>query len=175
MSGIPGSAKCEFHYTPKHASWRATCDHAHGLCSSGLPAGTSFAVTVQTQPSGKICSVSNGSGAIAIGSSAANVTSVQVICAPSIVMSFTTPGPVIFTVPGGVTSLQVVATGGGGGGGSGNNSGGGSGGVVSATLAVTSGELIELFVGGGGSSGPSGGGSAGGNGSITITFQAPPI
>jgi hypothetical protein len=126
---------------------------------SGLPAGAPFAVTVQTQPSAEICSVSNGSGAIAVGSGAANVTSVQVICAAPTVVTFTIPGSASFTVPPGVTSLQIVATGGGGG--SGNDSGGGSGGVVSATLAVTSGEILELFVGGGGSSGPSGGGGGG--------------
>jgi hypothetical protein len=87
---------------------------------SGLPAGASFAVTVQTQPSGELCSVSNGSGAIAAGSSAANVTSVQVICAAPTVVSFTVPGSATFKVPPGVTSLQVVGIGGGGAGGNGS-------------------------------------------------------
>jgi hypothetical protein len=118
---------------------------------SGLPAGASFAVTVQTQPSGDICSVSNGSGAIATGSSAANVTPVQVICGPSTVMSFSTSGPASFTVPFGVTSLQVVATGGGGSG-------------------STGGGMASFSVGNNGGIG----GGPGGNGSITITYLTPP-
>ena len=78
--------------------------------------------------------------------------------------SFTIPGPYNWTVPAGVTSVQVVATGGGGGGsgtfsingtgtGSGIGSSGGSGAQVTATLSVTPGQVIALVVGGGGTGG----------------------
>ncbi len=62
-----------------------------------------------------------------------------------------------WTVPAGVTSIDVVAVGGGGGGGSANelNPGapGGAGAIVSLTdVAVASGSTLAYFVGGGGSS-----------------------
>jgi len=43
---------------------------------TSLPSGTSYIVTVQTQPSGQTCSVVNGAGTIG----ASNVTNVQVTC-----------------------------------------------------------------------------------------------
>ena len=45
--------------------------------AAGLPSGTTYAVTVDTQPSDQECTVANGSGTIA----AANVTDVEVACA----------------------------------------------------------------------------------------------
>src|SRR5580698_11458215 len=41
-----------------------------------LTTGTTYSVTVQTQPSGQTCSVANGSGTVA----SANITSVAVSC-----------------------------------------------------------------------------------------------
>jgi hypothetical protein len=72
-----------------------------------------------------------------------------------------------FTVPSGVTSMQVVLTGaGGGGGGNDSHAGapGGSGYTLSGRLAVTEGDVISLYVGGGGGNGASGSGNAGGAG-----------
>lgn len=67
--------------------------------------------------------------------------------------------PQTYTVPAGATVLTVDATG---------ASGGGSGGLgarVQATLAVTPGEVLTLYVGGAGSSSGAGGYNGGGNGS----------
>src|ERR1700683_2127147 len=44
--------------------------------ASGLNTGATYTVTVQTQPTGETCSVSNGSGTIA----ASNVTNIVVAC-----------------------------------------------------------------------------------------------
>jgi hypothetical protein len=44
---------------------------------TAVASGTSYAVTVSTQPSGETCAIANGSGAVA----SANVTNVQVSCA----------------------------------------------------------------------------------------------
>jgi uncharacterized repeat protein (TIGR03803 family) len=49
--------------------------------ASGLNTGTTYTVTVQTQPTGETCSVSNGSGTIA----ASNVTNIVVSCAANTV------------------------------------------------------------------------------------------
>ena len=67
-----------------------------------------------------------------------------------------------FTVPNGVTSINVSLTGAGGGGLSSGSGNGGNGGLVSGTLAVTPGEVLTILVGQGGvgftSTNPYGGG-----------------
>ncbi|HPF30905.1 MAG TPA: hypothetical protein PLO25_01150 [Candidatus Saccharibacteria bacterium] len=83
---------------------------------------------------------------------------------------YNTQGSDSFVVPSGVTSITVKAWGGGGGGGGGGNGGvganGGGGGYTSATLSVTPGETLTVYVGGGGAGGQyhSGGSDAGGGG-----------
>ena len=61
--------------------------------------------------------------------------------------SYTTVGASTFTVPAGVTSLEIVAVGGGGGGSI--YMPGGSGARVTSTVAVTPGQVLDLFVGSG--------------------------
>ncbi len=69
---------------------------------------------------------------------------------------YSTPGAHTFTVPTGVSSVNVVVVGGGGGGGGGNNgwgsgAGGGCGGTIAGTsMSVTPGQNIALNVGAGG-------------------------
>lgn len=87
----------------------------------------------------------------------------------------TTPGNYTFTVPCGVTSLTVQAWGGGGGGYGDNNEngvtgrGGGGGAYTTATLAVTSGQVINFTVGGGGTAGSPIGGNGGDTTFLTLT------
>jgi hypothetical protein len=143
---------------------------ANGTFTFATPVayGGVYNVTVGTPPSGELCSVSNATGS----SVSSNVTSVGVVCATAV--SYTVPGTYSWTVPAGVTSIQVVAIGGGAGGSGesyGSGSPGGSGAQVTATLSVTAGQLIALVVGGGGISGLSPGGgicpSGGGGGGAT--------
>jgi hypothetical protein len=120
-----------------------------------------YIVTVGTQPTGQLCTVAGGSGSAV----SANIISVSLTCTASS-FSFTTPGSYTWTVPAGVSSIQIVATGGGGGGGgmwgSGAGHSGGAGAVVNSTRNVTAGQLLNLVVGGGGGTGASGPGSGGG-------------
>jgi hypothetical protein len=122
--------------------------------------GGSYAVTVGTQPSGQYCIVTGGAGT----NVSANQSGVGVSCQSNPV-SYSTAGSYTFTVPTGITSLQVVATGAGGGGGGlfGTNPGsaGGAGAVVTSTIAVTAGQSLTLVVGGGGGGGTDGPGSSG--------------
>lgn len=70
--------------------------------------------------------------------------------------SYTTPGSYSFTVPAGVTSIQVRMSGGGGGGGGatgGTGGTGGSGELIEETLTVTPGESLAIVVGAGGTGG----------------------
>jgi hypothetical protein len=60
--------------------------------SSALASGTSYAVTIGTQPTGETCTVSNGSGTVA----SANVTNVVAACATN-----------TFTIGGTVSGLNV--------------------------------------------------------------------
>lgn len=122
---------------------------------TGVASGASYDVTVETQPASQICTVSNGSGTV--GTS--DVTNVTVSCAT--ILSYTVPGSYTWTVPDGVTSIQIVATGGGGGGSFGYA--GGNGGVVTATIGVTPGDTLSLEVGGGGLYSGTGGGGGSSN------------
>jgi len=84
---------------------------------------------------------------------------------PTSVTFSPTGGEQTFTVPPGVTSLSVVATGAGGGSGQGVAGGaGGLGAQVTATLSVTPGETLYVEVGGTGAAGSQSGGSGGFNG-----------
>jgi hypothetical protein len=85
-----------------------------------------------------------------------------------------TSGAGTFVVPSGVTSITYKAwSGGGGGGGGGSAAAGGTGGgsgYINATMTVTPGETLNLYVGGGGGAGvrntAGGGGGGGGYSSI---------
>jgi hypothetical protein len=71
----------------------------------------------------------------------------------------------MFTVPDGVTELNVTAVGAtGGAGGEGPSSSGGAGGSVSASIPVSSGDTLTVVVGGSGDTGGSNGGGGGGDG-----------
>ena len=54
--------------------------------AAGLTSGTAYSVTVQTQPVGQTCAVSNGAGTI----SGANVTNVAVVCSSTVTLPIIT-------------------------------------------------------------------------------------
>ncbi len=167
------------------ANGGVSLDVANGATSFSLgavwPPDSSYSVTVQAQPFGQTCTVANGSGTA--GGAVADIT---VSCVLS-TMSFTTPGSTTWVVPAGESAIDVVATGAGGGAGDIGDAfrgAGGNGGIVTATLAVSPGDVLNLVVGGGGASlGPAGsvftvatngftaGGTAGGDGSLVISFS----
>jgi large repetitive protein len=143
---------------------------ANGTFTFATPVayGGAYNVTVGTPPSGQMCTISNGAGT----NVSSTVGNVNVACEPAV--SFTSPGSFNWTVPAGVTSVQVVAIGAGGGGAgllslTGTGAAGGSGAQVTTTLSVTPGQVIALVVGGGGTAGatlpggtcPPGGGGGG--------------
>jgi hypothetical protein len=117
--------------------------------------GGAYTVTVGTPPTGLACLVSNAAGSSVV----ADVSNVGIDCVAN-TLSFTTPGSYTWTVPDGLTSISIVATGGGGGGGglSGPNAAqaGGAGALVTSTLSVTPGQVLSLVVGGGGGGGADG-------------------
>jgi hypothetical protein len=115
--------------------------------------GSTYDVIATTQPIGQTCAVTAASGTMP----ASNVNSVQVVCSNN---TFTTAGAYTWTVPAGVTSIQVVAIGGGGAGGDGNSTGG-NGAEVTSTLAVQPGDVLAIYVGGGGTVTGEGGGGGG--------------
>jgi hypothetical protein len=67
--------------------------------SGGLAAGSSYQVTVKAQPSGELCSVSNGTGTLG----SADVSNVSIACAAPPV-----PPPSTFQVKGAVTGLHAA-------------------------------------------------------------------
>lgn len=109
-----------------------------------LASGASYAATLFTQPSGQSCTVANGSGTV--GTS--NVTNISVFCASGNSITFSYTGAVqSFAVPSGVNAIQVLAYGAQGGAG---DVSGGLGGQASATIPVTPGETLNIYVGGAG-------------------------
>jgi hypothetical protein len=135
----------------------------------------SYDVTVATQPNAAACTVTNASEPQV----ATNVTNVNVACSFNSV-SFTLPGTYTWTVPAGVTSVQVVAAGGGGGGGGisgpyAAGQAGGAGAVVTSTLAVAAGQVFNIVIGAGGGAGtspPDGSCGAGGGGGGASSVDA---
>jgi hypothetical protein len=141
--------------------------------TTGVPANALYSITVLTQPTPSSvanatatisCTVSNGGGTTPNG----NITSVLINCTNTVTFA-TAGGPYTWTVPSGVTSVNVVATGAGGGGAGGigtaigflfTSGSGGWGGTVIAPLTVTAGESLTVTVGGGGGGGE--GGESGG-------------
>ncbi len=83
--------------------------------------------------------------------------------------TITAIGASTWTVPANVSSVQIVAVGGGGGGAITGPASGGNGGSVTASLTVSAGQVLNLFVGGGGSAGRfAATDSGGGGGSTTV-------
>lgn len=118
--------------------------------------GSTYSITILTQPTGQTCSVTNGSGGPVTGA----VTDVQITC-PHLV-SFTAVGAESWTVPSGVTSITITAyAGGGAGGGPATDSSGGSGAAVISTMTVQPGDVVTVYVGAGGATGTEGGGGGG--------------
>ena len=96
--------------------------------------------------------------------------------------SFTSPGTISWTVPAGVTSIEIECWGGGGAGGGvnvtanidqGAAGGGGKGGMYTlTTLAVTPGSTLTISVGAGGT-GTTGAGNSGGASWVSTTANQP--
>ncbi|GAA4355356.1 hypothetical protein GCM10023185_18110 [Hymenobacter saemangeumensis] len=127
------------------------------------PAATAAGLTVYNTSTGKL-NVWNGTSWTEPIS-----TTEQPYQGPTVTFNFT-GGVQTYTVPAGVTQLSVAARGAQGG----SNGGGyygGSGALVQATLTVTPGETLSLYVGGAGSPAPfaagGGGYNGGGNGSYS--------
>lgn len=158
---------------------------ALGGFSDGSVQDVTASVTWSTTPS-TVASISNvtGTAGLATGvkpgytivkATAGALTAYAQLNVDALV--FSTPGAHTWTVPAGVTSIQVIAAGAGGAGSQTPSRGwrGGNGGVVTSTLAVLPGETLSLFVGGGGrraivSTGSYGGG---GGGSTNVNAGTP--
>ena len=86
--------------------------------------------------------------------------------------TFDTPGAAVdFTVPVGVSSIEVLAIGGGGG--AGYQSTGGGGAAVTATIDVEAGDVLSIEVGGGGLGGAIAEYAGAGGGASTVNAGAP--
>jgi hypothetical protein len=97
--------------------------------------------------------VTRGGVTLLLGLASAIVllTSSPTVASAAITTSYTTPGESTFSVPAGVTTITVDATGGQGGAGSNDaDCEGGAGALVTATLPVTAGQILYVEVGGGG-------------------------
>ena len=95
--------------------------------------------------------------------------------------NFSTQGSASYVVPSGISSITVKMWGGGGGGGAGGDSttggAGGGAGYVTASLSVTAGETLTVYVGGGGTGGTysTSGGGGGGGGYSSLYRSATPL
>ena len=107
--------------------------------------------------------------ALTLMASCLSVEALSVGAAGATTTSFSPTGAVqSFTVPAGVSTIQVVAVGGSGGASSGGNGGGsgGSGAQVTTTISVNAGDVLQVYVASN-ASGTSGGWGAASGGSVT--------
>jgi hypothetical protein len=125
--------------------------------------GTSSVASISNASGSRGLATSLTLGSTVISASLGAVNSAGVTL--TVTQNFTTPGPATWIVPTGVTAIQLVATGAGGGGGF--YARGGSGAVVTATLSVTPGDTMVLYIGGAGSYG-AGAFGGGGGGSTNV-------
>ena len=137
---------------------------AAALC--GTTGGTAHSVTTGSLPSG--LSMTSATGAItgtadAVGSDTTSTFTVtataddasvtrqfKITIKAPLLTTITSTGSGTFSVPSGVTSLNVMMVAGGGSGGSSLGSGGGAGGMLEGTITVTPGSSIAYNVGAGG-------------------------
>ena len=150
-------------------SLRSSGITANQLC--GASGATTFAVQVGSLPTGLTLNTSTGaiSGTAnaegsdttytftirATGDDATVDRQFKITVKAPITTSITSTGPGTFSVPEGVTSLNVLMVAGGGSGGSSLGSGAGAGGMLEGTLTVEPGTNIAYVVGAGGNAGPS--------------------
>ena len=154
---------------------------SYSIVSGSVPSGLSFNTST-----GAITGTANAVGsdttsnftvrATTTSASATSDRAFSITVRSPVVTSFTSTGSSSFSVPTGVTSIQVLVVGGGAGGGYGNSNegggGGGAGGVVySSSYPVSPGGSIPLNVGGGTAAADSPGGApSGGNQAGPSTF-----
>jgi hypothetical protein len=169
-----------------------------GTLSTISGSGTTYTATFTASPSAggtAVISVASGSFSDAAGNNAASVTPLQISVTNTagssggrttyvgdgtngvngtryFVQRFTTTGSSTWTVPNGVTSVDVLVVGGGGGAGH-NSGGGGSGGGVSSQTGVAVSGTVNVTVGAGGAAGTSNGSGVNGGsssfGSVSVS------
>ncbi len=143
---------------------------ASGSVLSASGAGITFNATVDfnTTPATAVGTLVTGGDTYNFTIDSSTASCSPMAPAPPIVNeTFNTPGPATFTVPAGLTSLQVSISGGGGGGGgaaAGNGGQGGEGELITTNLTVTSGQVLSIVVGAGGIGGAGFNGSGGSGG-----------
>ena len=140
---------------------------AADLC--GASNATSFAVSLGSLPSGLTMNSSTGAitgtadavgtdttstfSVTATGDDATTTRQFKITIKAPVITSITSTGAGNFSVPTGVSSLNVMMVAGGGTGGSSLGSGGGAGGMLEGTITVTPGSTIAYNVGAGGNQG----------------------
>ena len=125
--------------------------------TQAVKSGETYAVTVAASPTGLKCGVTNGTGTV----DNANVTGVAVACTPDAIDFTYTGAQQTYVVPQGTTSLDLTLEGAQGG--TDQTTSKNYGGKLTATLAVTGGDTLYIYVGGQ-ASGTTGGFNGGGDG-----------
>ena len=176
LGSVADSARGSASFTVLAADPESGGDVVYTLESGTLPAGCSLA----SQSSGCVLSGFNAVGSnttsnftIRAKDAASNTTdrafSITVLAPTS--QSFTSSGT--FSVPSGVSSVDVLVVGGGGGAGSVHSGGGGAGGLVYRPgFSVTPGGTVSVTVGDGGSGSTGASGHSGGQDSTFGTLVA---
>jgi hypothetical protein len=168
LSTIYDSARTGISITTGATSSDADDTITYSISSGSLPSGLSLnsstgAITGDADAVGSNTTSSFTLQATATsaedGGTATNTRNYSITVNGPTVQSFTSVGSGSFSVPTGISSvdLLMVAGGGGGGGGNGTSGGGGAGGLIFiSSYAVTPGGSIPYNIGAGGSGGPVG-------------------
>ena len=159
LGTIQNGARSGVSFTVAAADPESGGDPVYTLEAGSIPAGLSFASTssgaVISGDADAVSSNTTSTFTIRAKDAASNVSDRQftiTVNAP-VSQSFTSSGT--FSVPSGVTAVDVLVVAGGGGGGGGHGGGGGAGGLVYRPgFTVTPGGTVSVTVGGGGSGTP---------------------
>jgi Tfp pilus assembly protein PilE len=136
-------------------SWSAS----NGSDSLSSTSGSSITVTLGSDAGNHTFSVVNAAGSGYLQSNTA--TAAITVNIPTGSLTFASVGTTSWTVPAGVSSVNVLVVGGGGSGGGSPGTGGGGGAVVEQTnYTVTAGQSMTVTVGAGGTNGSDGGASS---------------
>jgi len=169
LGNIFDNSRTSLTFTTGATSTESDATITYAVTTGSLPSGLSIAsatgtITGSTSAVGSDTTVTFTITATATdgsGETTTNTRQYSIVQKAPVVTSYTSTGSGTFSVPTGLTTLDVLVVAGGGGAGNNNSGGGGAGGLIfRPAFPVTPGGSISYAVGAGGAGSPNGGSPA---------------
>jgi hypothetical protein len=169
LGNVFDNARTSLTFTTGATSTESDATITYAVTTGSLPSGLSIAsatgtITGSTSAVGSDTTTTFTITATATDGSSNTTTNTRqysIVQKAPVITSYTSTGSGTFTVPTGLTTLDVLVVAGGGGAGNNNSGGGGAGGLIfRPAFPVTPGGSISYAVGAGGAGSPNGGPAA---------------